>query len=134
MRESLKCLVFFFAAVMLIGITENQASAQQQRIPRYEPQTPTTSPYLSFFNPGGAVSSYYTIIRPLNRQRAINTQQDQRLQAQNLRIDQFQTDLEEPTIRPTGQSSWFNQGSQTGYYRNRSHYYDRWESRTRPQR
>ena len=127
-------LLATLAGLLFVLVAADDCSAQQRRIPRYAPQTPTTSPYLSFFNPGGAVSSYYNIIRPLETQRAVNRQQDQLLQSQNLRIDQFQTELEEPTVRSTGQSSWFRQGSPQNHYRNRSHYYERWDSRNRGQR
>ncbi len=68
--------------IATIGCLVMNKSSAGQELRRYQPATPTVSPYLSLdrFNTGG-LPNYYTLVRPLNRQRQVNIQ-TQRLQRQ----------------------------------------------------
>ena len=87
-----------------------------QEIRRYQPATPTVSPYLSLgrFNTTG-LPNYYTLVRPLNNQRQLNlrTQRLQRQQATTIqRLERRQ--LSPEAVTGTG-SRFLTPGSRAGY-------------------
>lgn len=110
------------------------ASALAQGIPRtvarYQPPTPTTSRYLTVFQgAGGAVSNYYGLVRPQERQLAqINQQQREQRSLLEARV----AELEDAEVRSTGQRSWYTLRSQRNTFRDTSHYFMRWDDRRLP--
>ena len=104
-------------AVCLIVNSECYA----QRSSRYEPSSPTVSPYLNLLRrDSGGVPNYYSFIRPQqrqqtvnNRQRVVNQQIGRALQRQQDELLQF-GDQMQTQITPTGSGSVFL---------NFSHYY-----------
>ncbi len=109
----------------LVASVTSQAFAQQYRSPRYQPATPTISPYLNLLRQDtGPVPNYYSLVRPQLQQQAVNDQQqgfNQRQQQTNLLQQQEITavnkglvELRPAPIRATGTA---------GGFMNRSHYY-----------
>jgi hypothetical protein len=106
---------------LLSGASE---SAGQQR---YQPNSPTVSPYLNLFqNRKGlsnrAVPNYYSLVRPQLQQQRENHTQQTLIQQQDNTIQQLQANvqtLQERQDGPavvTGHGSWFLNTS--GYYAN----------------
>jgi hypothetical protein len=99
------------------------ASSAQQR---YQPSTPTVSPYLNLFqnNRGNgplnrALPNYYSLVRPQLDQNQFNRAQLQVQQQQNQSIQQLQAGVGFLAQQQTGQAitghnSWFRNTSQ--YY------------------
>ena len=118
-------------AGFLVLACVSRASAQ---VPRYEPSKPTVSPYLNLFredNDAGALPNYQSLVRPLQRQHAVNQAQQQILQQQTQVIQQLELNIEGiqqqratgALIAPTGQGSWFMRPSSRSAYFNTSRYY-----------
>lgn len=108
------------AAFGLLFVGSNASQAQQ----RYQPSTPTVSPYLNLFqnNRNGsfnrALPNYYTLVRPQLQQNRINAQQQQLLQEQDTTIQDLQQNVQILQQQPgptvvTGHNSWFQN---TGRY------------------
>ena len=98
----------------LLVMTSRSSHAQQLR--RYQPNSPTVSPYLNLarFNTSG-LPNYYTLVRPLNNQRQVNLQ-TQRLQRQQGRTIQRLEQQQAAPAAVTGTGSRFlTQGTQGGY-------------------
>lgn len=123
-------------AILTLATLATHARAQAPQVPRYAPPTPTTSRYLTLFQGGigGAVSSYYGVIRPQGRQAALIQQQQRDLRLQGQQINNFERGVQQTELRPTGRAGWFSLPSERNTYRNRSHYYARWEDRRPPGR
>lgn len=121
MRAS-TCFLMVFACVATASV---RGDAQEVR--RYQPATPTVSPYLSLdrFNTGG-LPNYYTLVRPLNRQRQVN-QSTQRLQRQQgVELRQLQQTFEQrQPLSPvaTGVGSRFLTSGSRSVYRETLQYY-----------
>ena len=64
---------------------------QGQQMLRYQPNSPTVSPYLNLtrFNNGG-LPNYYSLVRPLSQQRALDTRETSLRQQQQNRIQQLE--------------------------------------------
>src|SRR5438105_7533804 len=87
-----------FAAVLMIAIVFSGTAFGQARghgaapsqVPRYTPQSPTVSPYLNLFNRNGgdAISNYYGLVRPLDRQQRFNESQSQTVANQGQQLEQ----------------------------------------------
>ncbi len=111
------------------------AASGAQGVERYEPSTPTVSPYLNLFrndqNGRSPVPNYYSLVRPLQNQYRTNQIQQQILQQQSQSIGQLQENAQQlqlekgqPVVQ-TGHRSWyFNPGTRTKF-RDTSQYYSR---------
>ena len=78
---------------------------------RYQPRTPTISPYLNLtrFNDGG-LPNYYALVRPQLQQQQFNAQARVLASAQQQEIGRLQRDVEglaAPGAAVTGGGSWF---------------------------
>lgn len=122
--------VLALLAVLCLPVSGVLAQGIPRSVPRYQPPTPTTSRYLTVFQgAGGAVSNYYGLVRPQERQLAqINQQQRE----QRSLLEDRVAALEESELRPTGQRSWYALPSQRNAYRDTSHYFMRWDNRRLP--
>jgi hypothetical protein len=111
--------------------------ATPSQVPRYAPSTPTVSPYVNLLNRNGSVASnYFGLVRPLERQQAVNQAQSQTAytQAQQLKeVQEQQSAFEQPTVKPTGTAGWFQNMGTTSPYQVNSHYYGQWQT-GKPQR
>jgi hypothetical protein len=108
-------------------------ASEAQDTDRYEPTTPTVSPYLNLFrndqNGRTPVPNYYALVRPLQNQYRTNQIQQQILQQQTQAISQLhqttkqlQLEKDQPVVQ-TGHKSWyFNPGTRTKF-RDTSQYY-----------
>jgi len=101
------------AAGCLVLVSATASTAQQ----RYQPSTPTVSPYLNLFqnNRNGkfsrALPNYYSLVRPQLQQQQINNTQQQLIQQQDNTIQQLQGSvqiLQQPATQVvTGHNSSF---------------------------
>ena len=111
-------------AVALVGLSiSDRCSAQ---VARYQPPTPTVSPYLNLtlFNNGG-LPNYYALVRPQIRQREFNQQQQALLQQQSRQLVALQNDVVRGQQIPssTGTGSWFLIPSQRTNYLDTTRYF-----------
>lgn len=115
-------------------LTAVSASMGQQL--RYEPATPTVSPYLNLFRNDGfgrrnLVDNYYNLVRPMQRQYQVNQMQQQLLRQQHQQINQLQSNLQTleqqqaqgTLVAPTGVGAWFNRPPTNHGYLNTSRFY-----------
>jgi hypothetical protein len=115
-RQRLRKLLALAIAAAAISLACQNCVAQ---VRRYEPQTPTLSPYLglSLFN-NGSVPNYYAFVRPRLQQRALNLQ-EQALTRQNAgQIQRLENDVQRGIVpvAQTGTGSWFlTPGTRTTY-------------------
>ena len=116
------------------------ADASSGQVTRYQPQTPTVSPYLNLFqnrNGGGqfnsALPNYYSLVRPQLQQQQTNQIQQQIIQQQGQTIGQLQGNVQtlqqkakagQPLVL-TGHSSWFKNPGTQNRFLNTSKYYSR---------
>lgn len=98
-----------------------------QELLRYQPSSPTVSPYLNLgrFNTSG-LPNYYTLVRPLNRQRQVNTQAQRLQRQQGAALQRLERAVQPNLVVPqvsTGTSSQFlNSGSRAVYRDTRQFY------------
>ncbi len=98
-----------------------------QELRRYAPASPTVSPYLNLgrFNNGG-LPNYYSLVRPLNRQRQVNVQSQRLQRQQGLALQRLERVAQTPQAVPqitTGTSSQFlTSGSRAVYQDTRQFY------------
>lgn len=128
-------------AVLLVTTLACSAYAQRAtsgEVPRYAPQSPTTSPYLNLLNRNGsAASNYFGLVRPLQRQQHINeraTQQTYNQQQELQLLKKQQVAFDQPDIKPTGTAGWFQDYGPSMPYQKSDHYYGQWQTRGGPQR
>jgi hypothetical protein len=105
-------------------------------IPRYQPQSPTLSPYLNLLRPQGALPNYYALVRPIQRQEAFNQQSLAFQRRQTLGFERLEREFAQPEILPTGTAGWFFDEGRQAPYGNTSHYYQQLEAESglRPSR
>lgn len=113
------------AALVCFLLMDSPCSAQ---VAKYQPSSPTVSPYLNLtrFN-GGGLPNYYALVRPRIQQREFNLREQalRREQTQEiLRIDNELTRGFE-TSSGTGTGSWFQVPGQRSSYLDTSRYYVR---------
>ena len=102
--------------VAVIGLSFLQTCTAQVR--RYQPQTPTLSPYLNLtlFN-GGGLPNYYAFVRPELQQRAFDRQQQALTRQHGETIQRLENDVQRgiTPIAETGTGSWFMIPGKTTY-------------------
>lgn len=89
------------------------------QVRRYQPRTPTLSPYLNLtlFN-GGGLPNYYAYVRPELHQQALNEREQALTRQQGQTIQRLQNEIQRGTvpIAETGTGSWFmTLGTRTSY-------------------
>lgn len=79
------------------------------QVRRYQPSSPTVSPYLDLTRPNfGGVSNYYSLVRPQQQQRAFNLEEQALRRHQSQTLGRLQNDfLRTTTLPATGTGSWF---------------------------
>lgn len=96
------------------------------QVARYQPATPTVSPYLNLtlFNNGG-LPNYHALVRPQIRQREFNLQQQSLLQQQSRQLVALQNEVVRGQQVPssTGTGSWFLVPSQRTSYLDTTRYF-----------
>ena len=111
------------AAISLSCLQTSVAQVQ-----RYEPQTPTLSPYLglTLFNNGG-VPNYYAFVRPRLQQRSLNLQQQAFTSQHGEEIQRLQNDVQRGVVpvAKTGTGSWFMTPGTRSSYLDTAHFYPR---------
>ncbi len=135
MLSSIRVLLVLAIAIGGVGSVYGQSHAGHHsttQVPRYTPQTPTTSPYLNLLNRNGsAATNYFGLVRPLLNQKSINEAQSQTASNQEQQIKNVkdqQEAFEQPKVKPTGTAGWFKTEGTTSPYQNASHYYGQWPS------
>ena len=101
-------------------------------IPRYQPQSPTLSPYLNLLRPQGALPNYYALVRPIQRQEAFNRRSLANQQYQAQEFQRLELDFAQPEVLPTGTAGWFFDEGRQSPFGNTSHYYQQLEAQGRP--
>lgn len=118
------------AALLLAAPSLAQPGISRQSVPRYQPSTPTTSPYLNLLRTGGGVPNYYTLVRPLQRQANFQQQVMQAERRQNIVNRELEQQLAQPAlIRPTGSAGWYMDEGVTSPYGNTGNYYNQTDFR-----
>ena len=129
-KHNWRLLAFvFFGGVFVPGSSLAQVT-------RYEPATPTVSPYLNLFQSNrtnAAIPNYYSLVRPLQIQNQTNQIQQRILQQQGGALTKVEDNLQQleqrqrtgQSLVPTGHGGWFgNPGTRTKFL-NTSTYYSR---------
>jgi hypothetical protein len=104
-------------------LLQNTGSAQ---VARYQPNSPTTSPYLNLNQTNfGGINNYYALVRPQIRQQEFNRQAQYLSQSQGREIGRLQFELlqRDPTTSATGTGSWFMTPGSRGTFLNTSTYF-----------
>ena len=97
---------------LLIALSFTPALGQQPR--RYQPATPTVSPYLNLTRSNvGGLPNYYSLVRPQLQQQAFNQQQLIVQAQQSAAVNRLRGELQQP-LTPTGKASGFMTFSPTG--------------------
>ena len=127
---------YLILAVLLVGlhlVNPNASNAQE----RYQPSTPTVSPYLNLFQNRNnnllpnSVPNYYTLVRPLQQQQQFQQSQQRLAQQQAQSIQLLQTNLntaaqrqaEGPLVVRTGVGSKFDYPGSRYSFLNSNKYY-----------
>jgi hypothetical protein len=130
-----KCNLLLALALVAGCFAFFPVASDAQGVERYEPSTPTVSPYLNLFrndqNGRSPLPNYYALVRPLQNQYRTNQIQQQILQQQSQSIGQLQETAQQlqlekgqPVVQ-TGHGSWFmNSGTRTKF-RDTTKYYSR---------
>jgi hypothetical protein len=109
------------ACFWLLLVTDSMAQGR-----RYQPQTPTLSPYLNLsrFNTGG-LPNYYALVRPLVQQRQVNLQGREIVLEQQRQITTLQSELQRgvESSSQTGSASWFMTSGVQSRFLDTSSYY-----------
>ncbi len=133
-----RCVRMVIAAAICVSAAsaawgQGRSSAPTQ-VPRYVPSSPTVSPYVNLLNRNGSVAgNYFGLVRPLQRQAAINARQTQIIESQEQQLREVQNQqqqqmFEQPDVKPTGTAGWFQNMGATSPYMVNSHYYGQWQS------
>lgn len=122
MLAKIKPLVARSISVSCLVLVITAASAAQER---YQPSTPTVSPYLNLFQNGRGgqfsrgVPNYYSLVRPQLQQQRVNKAQQTLIQQQGAAIQQVQENQQILQQQPVPESVT-GHGSQ---FMNTSRYY-----------
>ena len=107
-----------------VVIAQGVGARSAAGIPRYQPRTPTLSPYLNLLRPQGAFPNYYALVRPYQRQQAFNQQSVAFQQRQNQAIQTLERDFAQPEVLATGTFGWFLEEGARPPYQNTGHFYE----------
>lgn len=122
---------------LVVGTTWLPLRESCAQVVRYQPSTPTVSPFLNLFQNGrngrtNTALNYYNLVRPLQQQNQTNQVQQRFIQQQANTIDQLQLNLQQleqnqKTGQPvrTGHAAWFNNPGTQSRFLNTSQFYSR---------
>ena len=119
-------------AVAAWWLSHDVSASNAQPVQRYQPATPTVSPYLDLFRFNtGVLPNYQTFVQPQQRAQEYRQAQQWQNQQQARAIRQLQSNVRGldqraslgPLVAPTGKHSWFFQPSTRSTYLNTSGYY-----------
>lgn len=107
------------------------ASASVAQVRRYQPSRPTVSPYLQLFRQHDTnpyLPNYYSFVRPMQQQQALNQMQQQQLYRQGQALGQLQSQVQQgqftgPLVAPTGKGAGFMRPSSRNAFMNTSRFY-----------
>lgn len=96
-----------------------------QSVQRYQPATPTLSPYLNLLGRQGVLPNYYALVRPLERQQQFNQQSLDFRRQQEITNQALERQFAQPsTINPTGSAGgFFIQSPTSSGFLNTSHFF-----------
>ncbi len=101
---------YMWILALLAGMSFAWQSDCWGQVARYQPRSPTISPYLALTRSNvNGLSNYYAFVRPLIQQRAFNAQEQVFRGNQDREILRLQNEIQRG-IAPaaaTGTSSWF---------------------------
>src|SRR5690349_17683143 len=99
-------------ACCMSGLQFAYGSICLAQVARYQPRTPTVSPYLNLtrFDNGG-IPNYYSLVRPQLQQQRFNSRAQQTVNFQEQQINALQSQVAGETAGTavTGKRSWFMQ-------------------------
>lgn len=106
-------------AACVFGLNLSLGDVCLAQVARYQPRTPTISPYLNLtrFDNGG-IPNYYSLVRPQLQQQRFNSQTQRAANFQEQQINTLQSEVNPGMAAPviTGGGSWFMQpGAQTRF-------------------
>lgn len=108
------------ACLLALALVADAAHCQVQR---YQPSTPTVSPYLNLTRTNlSGLPNYYSLVRPQLNQRAFNQQQLQTQARQAQTLDQLRADVQ-GSLTPTGKNAGFMTLGQSGAFLDTTRYY-----------
>ena len=124
---SFRCLVrMMLLAACGCGLQFLQIDSCHGQVARYQPRTPTISPYLNLtrFDNGG-IPNYYSLVRPQLQQQRFNSQAQRAVTLQEQQINSLQAEVKTGTPGPavTGQNSWFMQPATQTRFLDSSRYF-----------
>lgn len=113
-------------AACVCGLSLCRSDACHAQVARYQPRTPTISPYLNLtrFDNGG-LPNYYSLVRPQLNQQRFNTQAQRTVNFQEQQINTLQAEVNTGTNTPviTGGGSWFMQPATQTRFLDSSRYF-----------
>ena len=116
----------FVLAIFSAGLYLSCGHEVAAQVARYQPQSPTISPYLNLtrFNNGG-LPNYFALVRPQIQQRQVNLQEQARLRQNERQIVTLQNEVQQgiTPAGPTGSNSWFMTPGKQATFLNTSRYY-----------
>jgi hypothetical protein len=122
-RKRVLLIVGLFGVLFLSGTKDCEGQVR-----RYQPRSPTMSPYLNLlrFN-DGVLPNYFSLVRPQQQQRAFNARARSLGQQQQRQLQRVQGELQQTQIlvTPTGKASWFMNPGTRQSFRNTTRYYPR---------
>ena len=113
-------------AAFVWGLNLCWGNSCQAQVARYQPRTPTISPYLNLtrFDNGG-LPNYYSLVRPQLQQQRFNTQAQRTVNLQGQQINTLQAEVQTGVTTPavTGGGSWFMQPAKQVRFLDSSRYF-----------
>ena len=113
-------------AALIFGASGAWQSESYGQRARYQPRTPTVSPYLNLTrqNNGSGLPNYYAFVRPQQNQQAINQREIALRQRQAGQLMRIESTLQrKSTANPTGVGSRFMVGGTNSSFLDTSRYY-----------
>jgi len=113
-------------AISVFEMTFCLSDACHAQVARYQPRTPTISPYLNLtrFDNGG-LPNYYSLVRPQLQQQRFNSQAQRTVNLQEQQINTLQAEVKTGATAPaaTGGGSWFMQPAKQARFLDSSRYF-----------
>jgi hypothetical protein len=116
----------------IVAVFYSGASVAEAQIRRYQPNSPTVSPYLNLDQPEGALPNYYSRVRPLQLQRRFEEGVIALGRQQSLFNRKLEQELGQPTANRPQQAGWFNVGGAGATFQNTGRYYGQIDRGRRP--
>jgi len=119
------------SAVLMVGLSGSVLLAggnvcDGQQLIRYQPNSPTISPYLNLLRANnGGLPNYYAFVRPQTQQGSFDARETSLRRQQQVRIQQLEREIRETqdAVLPTGKASWFMIPGTRSVFQDTSQYY-----------